>query len=97
MQGEKYAPSNGSEGEAFTDKFCMQCQHCNPDPTGEKQCEILMASLVYDLTDERYPKEWVYDSENKPTCTAHKFWDWQKQVDPDDPANENYQQPEDPQ
>ena len=91
-----YQPSNGSEGDWFTEKFCMKCIHCNPDPTGKKQCDILCRSLGFNITDPQYPREWIYNDKGKPTCTAHKPWDWNKQGDPDDPKNPNYVQPEDP-
>lgn len=94
--GKPYQPSNGSEGDWFTDKFCMKCIHCDPDPSGKKQCTILCASLCFSIGDPEYPKEWVYDANDNPTCTAHVPWDWDKHGNPDDPQNENYVQPEDP-
>lgn len=91
-----YQPSNGTEGEGFIDEFCMHCVHCNPDPEGKKQCNILMRSLAFSIGDPEYPTEWIYNDKDQPTCTAHKPWDWNKQGDPDDPKNPNYVQPEDP-
>lgn len=82
-----YRPSNGSEGEWFTDKFCMNCINCDPNPSGPKQCEILFRSLFYDIGDEKYPTEWIYGEDGKPTCTAHVKWDWGNDGDPDDPDN----------
>ncbi len=35
--GKPYQPSNGTEGMYFTDKYCMNCLHCYPDPDGEKR------------------------------------------------------------
>ena len=72
----KYQPSNGSEGAWFTDEYCMRCVHCDPDPTGDKQCDILCATMVYNTKDEEYPKEWIYDEENRPTCTKWKYHNW---------------------
>jgi len=94
--GQPYMPSNGTEGMHFHDKFCMQCIHCNPDPSGKKQCDILCASLCFSIGDADYPKEWVYDENDNPSCTAWKKWNWDEQGDPDNPKNENYVQPEDP-
>lgn len=74
----------------------MNCINCNPDPSGKKQCEILMRTLIHHANEPEYPTEWTYDKDGRPTCTAHKLWDWQTQGDPDDPANVNYQQPKDP-
>jgi len=78
----------------FTDKFCMQCVHCDPDPQGEKQCDILLASLCYSVSDKEYPKEWIYDKDNKPTCTKFQYWDWGNDDDGKTPPEEP--EPEDP-
>lgn len=94
--GKLYQPSNGTEGDWFTSKFCMRCIHCDPDPSGKKQCDILCRSLCFTTKDPEYPKEWVYDVSDKPVCTAWKEWDWNKQGNPDDPENPNYVQLEDP-
>jgi len=91
----KYQPSNGSEGAMFTEKYCMNCLHCNPDPDGEKQCEILCRTMCYDVTDKEYPNEWVY-IDDKPTCTKWHKLDWGNDGDPDDPNNPKAPIPEDP-
>lgn len=82
----KYQPSNGTEGIMFTEQHCMQCLHCDPDPEGAKQCEILCLSMGYDVKDKEYPKEWCY-VDDKPTCTKWQKWDWGNDGDPDDPNN----------
>jgi len=94
--GQLYQPSNGTEGEIFTDRYCMKCKNCDPDPSGKKQCMILCASLCFSVSDPEYPKEWVYDENDEPKCTAHVPWDWEEKGDPDSPENPNYVQPEDP-
>ena len=86
---EKYRPSNGSEGDWFIDKYCMRCIHCDPNPEGKKQCEILMRSLVYSVDEPEYPSEWTYDDKDQPICTEWKKWDWGNDGDPDDPDNPN--------
>lgn len=86
---ELYRPSNGSEGEWFINEYCMHCMHCDPDPHGLKQCQILCASLCYSVNEEGYPKEWVYDDHEEPKCTKWKHWDWEKWGNPDDPDNPN--------
>ena len=73
----------------------MRCVHCNPDPDGKKQCDILSNSMAYDLNDAEYPEELV-EVEGVPTCTKHHEWDWKLLGDPDDPENENYIMPENP-
>lgn len=84
---KKYQPSNGTEGEYFIDKFCMNCIHCDPDPNGKKQCDILCATFVYSVKDSEYPKEWVYNENDEPVCTAWVKWDWGNDGDPDNPQN----------
>lgn len=91
-----YCPSNGTEGMWFTDKYCMNCFHCDPDPEGKKQCEILMRSMLYHVNEPGYPKEWIYNEDNEPTCTNYKKWDWGNDGNPDDPENPNYTPPDDP-
>jgi hypothetical protein len=70
-----YRPSNGTEGMGFTDEYCMQCLHCDPDPDGEKQCDIMMRSFCYNTNEPEYPTEWCYVYD-KPTCTNWQKWDW---------------------
>jgi hypothetical protein len=89
MNTKLYRPSNGTEGDWFTDKHCMRCIHCDPDPDGAKQCKILCASLVYSVHEAGYPTEWVYDEKEQPTCTSYQHWDWEEQGNPDDPDNHN--------
>ena len=85
---KKYQPSNGSEGIDFTETYCMNCTHCDPDPYGEKQCDILCRSMVYNINDPEYPREWVKDDDGRnPRCTAWVKWDWGNDGDPDDPEN----------
>jgi len=56
----KYAPLNSTEGEWFTGKFCMQCIHCDSSLGGEKQCDILLAAMLYYIDDLEYPREWIF-------------------------------------
>lgn len=85
--GDLFQPSNGTEGMIFCEAFCDRCIHQHPDPDDERQCEILGCTMVYDPNDEEYPREWVFDEEGWPTCTAWQFWDWGDDGDPDDPDN----------
>lgn len=92
---KRYCPSNGTEGMWFTGKFCDNCINQHPDPENPKQCDILMRSMFYGVNDKKFPEEWIYDENNKPTCTAWVKWDWGKDDDgnwieppiapPDDP------------
>jgi len=96
MEQRKYRPSNGTEGMWFEDKFCMNCINCDPNPDGKKQCMIMMRAFMHDTNEPQYPTEWVYDENNKPTCTAWVKWDWGNDGDPDNPDNPNHRPPEDP-
>ncbi|MDY8137585.1 hypothetical protein [Aquimarina sp. 2201CG5-10] len=81
-----YQPSNGTEGMIFTEKYCMNCINCHPDPCHHKQCQILCNALVFHINDKEYPKEWVY-IDDEPKCTARVKWDWDNDGDPDDSDN----------
>lgn len=65
----------------------MNCIHCDPDPNGKKQCEILLNSLCFNIDEPGYPKEWIYDDSNKPCCTSWVKWDWGNDGNPDDSDN----------
>lgn len=96
MKGKPYRPSNGTEGCSFIETYCMNCIHENPDPEKDPKCDIQTLTMCLDLNDPEYPKEWIYDENNKPCCTAFKKWDWGNDGDPDDPNNPKYVQPDDP-
>lgn len=86
-----YYPSNGTEGVSFMEDFCDQCIHQNPDPdpqyTKAKNCEICLRTMCHYPSEQEYPKEWIYDANGRPTCTAWVKWDWDNDGDPDDPDN----------
>jgi hypothetical protein len=66
-----YRPSNGSEGEMFKEQFCYRCKHDDYD--NAVYCPILGASLVYEVDDPQYPKEWIADERGPQylgICTA---------------------------
>jgi len=94
--GEKFRPSNGTEGCFFEDKFCSQCRNekfMHTQDTNDKQCDILNDALTFDLDEEKYPKEWTYDEAGDPTCTAyvHKVWEFDingKETNPEEEEEE---------
>lgn len=97
--GEPFRPSNGTEGMFFTSAFCENCIHekwIHTQNDDDKKCGILSDSMIFDLKDEEYPKQWVFDAEGWPVCTAWKKWDWGTDGDPDDPDNPNYTPPPNP-
>lgn len=93
--GDRYVPSNGTEGTSFEEDHCYQCIHTNPNPSGKKQCKIWGAAVLNWPNGKDYPKEWIYKN-GKPTCTAHLKWDWGNDGDPDDPDNPNAPPPPTP-
>ncbi len=96
MKSRLYRPSNGTEGMSFEEDFCMQCLHTNPDPCKKPQCEIWCRVLMFNTNEKEYPKEWCYNEEDKPVCTAWVKWDWGNDGDPNDPDNPKAPKPDDP-
>ena len=77
--GEKFRPSNGTEGMTFTEAFCERCIHekwTHTQNDNDAKCEILSATMLYDFDDEKYPNEWQYGDDGYPICTEWKHWDW---------------------
>lgn len=75
-----YCPSNGSEGEWFISQYCAKCIHeqfLHTQNGNHKTCKILSDTMVFSVNDPGYPKEWIYDNEGNPDCTAFKKWEWQ--------------------
>ncbi len=71
--GKPYQPSSGSEGMGFMEDFCFRCKHWVFDkPTDTYGCKkrIHDRTLFHDIGDSEYPKEWKYDDEANPICTA---------------------------
>ena len=92
-----YRPSNGTEGMYFTSEFCENCIHDNPDYNAKSpRCEILTLTMCLSANDPDYPKEWIYNDNNEPTCTKFQKWDWGNDGDPNDPDNPKAPIPEDP-
>ena len=70
---ERYRPPNGTEGMCFIERWCSECKRDEAfqrDPDNNDGCPILAATLAYDVTDPKYPKEWIYGTDGYPTCTA---------------------------
>lgn len=65
MTGEKYRPSNGTEGDGF---ICAWCLSCARDKN--RDCPILAATMAFAVDDPEYPKEWSFDDYGLPQCTA---------------------------
>jgi len=79
--GKPYRPSNGSEGDIFMSNFCYKCIH--DDMENEDYCHILNRTFVHEPEDEEYPKEWIYNQEGRPICTAFEDQDkWGIEIKP---------------
>lgn len=73
MTSDRYQPSSGCEGADFQEAFCDRCaaDQAFRDGTGDG-CPIIANTMVFAVEDERYPAEWIYGADGKPTCTAFK-------------------------
>lgn len=75
----KYQPSNGTEGMGFIENHCEQCIHeqfLHTQNEDDVKCDILSRTMIFNVNDKEYPKEWIWNSEDCPTCTKWKKWDW---------------------
>lgn len=70
-----YRPSNGTEGESFISQWCAKCEYeerARQDETCSG-CEVLGATMAFDIDDEHYPGEWVSDLDGRnPRCTKFR-------------------------
>ena len=69
-----YRPSNGTEGECFTSEWCERCSRdaaFRENPDSGDGCPIVASTMIYDITDDEYPIEWIEDDDGgNPRCTA---------------------------
>ncbi len=76
--GDPYQPSNGTEGECFFQSWCCHCQRDKAMREGadfdecddDEKCDIIAMTMAHKPKDPDYPKEWTYDAEGVPICTA---------------------------
>ena len=76
--GEKYRPSNGTEGEYFFAAWCRNCQRdkamregCDLDDCDDNErCNIIAATMAFQVDEDGYPQEWQYGEDGQPRCTA---------------------------
>ncbi len=61
-----YKPSNGTEGMVFETRFCDRCKK------GGGDCLIFANALIYEITEDEYPAEWIMDEGDYQSarCTA---------------------------
>lgn len=76
--GEKYQPSNGTEGEYFFSSWCRRCQRdkamregADYDECDDSEiCHIPAKTMRFKIEDKEYPKEWRYGNDGQPCCVA---------------------------
>jgi hypothetical protein len=75
--GEKYRPSNGTEGQIFIESFCAKCARDKSLREGEpieecdddEVCDIVSRTMAFKIEEEDYPSEWQYGKNGQPCCT----------------------------
>ena len=76
--GEKYQPSNGTEGDCFFSSWCRQCARDKAMSEGKdldecddnERCDIIGKTMSYRPSEPEYPQEWQYGKDGQPCCTA---------------------------
>jgi hypothetical protein len=76
--GEKWRPSNGSDGDVFMSMNCHKCAFGEfirqgmyfDDAEENERCEIVGKTFLCDVYDDEYPSEWQIGKDGQPTCTA---------------------------
>ncbi|MBS0367598.1 MAG: hypothetical protein JSS57_00190 [Proteobacteria bacterium] len=64
--GEKYRPSNGTEGEIFIGSWCGLCA------VDMRSCKIVEATFNYEEDAAEYPAEWKIGVNGQPLCAAYR-------------------------
>jgi hypothetical protein len=57
----------------FQERWCEQCKRdaaFRQDMESDDGCQILAMTMAVDEDDPDYPKEWTFDAEGQPCCTA---------------------------
>ena len=72
MKGEKYLPSNGSEGDCFTETYCVVCRRgiMFRNHSAKTDCEIFKKAFI----TGSFVKQWVYNENNEPVCTSFRHY-----------------------
>lgn len=68
---KKYRPSNATEGRLFFEMWCDRCKKDQAfrDGVGDS-CPIVASTIIYNVDNPNYPKEWTFDDNGRPICTA---------------------------
>jgi hypothetical protein len=71
-----YRPSTGTEGVCFDQHWCEHCTRdaeyrSDPDNVDPALgCQLIANALAFNIGHPKYPKEWIYDNDGNPCCTA---------------------------
>ncbi|MCK0507966.1 hypothetical protein [Aromatoleum anaerobium] len=73
-----YRPSSGTSGASFIAAWCGHCKRDRvtngsvrvDDANDDDYCQILGATFRCNTDDPEYPREWRYDEDDYPVCTA---------------------------
>ncbi|WP_299533421.1 hypothetical protein [uncultured Herbaspirillum sp.] len=69
--GQKYRPSNGTEGELFIESWCCQCaRDASSQANDDECCEIIGKTFAFSEDDPEYPAEWQYGTNGQPMCKS---------------------------
>lgn len=69
--GDVYRPPNGTDGRVFMARTCDRCERDREYRAGlADSCRIACLTLLYRACEPEYPREWTYDEDGRPTCTA---------------------------
>ena len=67
LANKSYRPANGTSGDIFEEIVCGSCAFFS---NGDCTEGIYDAALFNDQDEADYPKEFIYDGDGSPTCTA---------------------------
>jgi hypothetical protein len=79
VPGAQYRPNDSGEGLRFCANWCRYCQRdramregCDIDECDDDECcEIIANTAAFEANEDDYPKEWTYDANGEPCCTAY--------------------------
>ena len=80
QQVRLYRPRSGTEGFGFMEAWCGNCSRDKEWSEGkpfdecghDEACQIIADTFAYDITDPKYPREWVLAQDGRPMCLAFR-------------------------
>lgn len=69
LAGQKWRPSNGTEGEIFSERWCAGCRRDAAFRADEgDSCPIICNAMAFDTGHPDYPAAWQYGPDGQPIC-----------------------------